>query len=79
MIFGDVASAGGTNGTVPWRMATEQFVPFASVSPSRLLLAPGQSRTVTVSATTPSSPGDSAGSIVLRSRLRLRRIDLRFR
>ena len=69
VIFGDIAAqpVGGTNGTVPWRMATEQFVPFAAVSPSRLLLAPGQSRTVTVSATTPSSPGDSAGSIVLRS------------
>ncbi len=67
VIFGDVKSSGGTNGTVPWRMATERFVPFASVSPSRLLLAPGESRTVTVSATTPSSPGDSAGSVVLRS------------
>ncbi len=67
VIFGDVKSSGGTNGTVPWRMATERFVPFASVFPSRLLLAPGQSRTVTVSATTPSSPGDAAGSIVLRS------------
>ena len=67
VIFGDVAAVHGTNGTVPWRMATEQFVPFASVFPSRVLLAPGQSRTMTVSATTPSSPGDSAGSIVLRS------------
>jgi hypothetical protein len=67
VIFGDVKSSGGTNGTVPWRMATERFVPFASVFPSRLLLAPGQSRAVTVSATTPSSPGDAAGSIVLRS------------
>ena len=48
-------------------MATQQFVPFGSVSRRSLLLGPGQSQTVTVSATTPSSPGDAAGSIVLTS------------
>ena len=42
-------SAGGTNGTVPWQVSTQQFVPFASVSPSHLVLAPGQSQTVWVS------------------------------
>jgi hypothetical protein len=67
VIFGDVASSGGTNGTIPWRVETEQFVPFGSVEPSFLKLAPGQSETVTVSATTPSSPSDQAGSIVLTS------------
>ena len=69
VIFGDVASLGGTNGTIPWRVATERFVPFGSVSPSAVLLGAGQSRTVTVSATTPSSPGDAAGSIVISSNL----------
>jgi len=67
VIFGDVASVGGTNGTVPWQVKTEQFGPFGTVQPSFLVLAPGQSRTVAVSATTPSSPGDMAGSIVLTS------------
>jgi Subtilase family len=67
VIFGDAMAAGGTNGAVPWRVATQRFVPFGSVFPPDVILAPGQSRTVTVRATTPSSPGDSAGSIVLTS------------
>jgi Peptidase inhibitor I9 len=69
VIFGDVASDGGTNGAVPWRIATEHAVSFGSVSPSTAVLAPGQSRTFTISATTPSSPGDSNGSILVRSLL----------
>lgn len=67
VVFGDVASLGGTNGTVPWQVETETFAPFASIRPSALVLGPGQSGTVTVSATTPQSAGDTAGSIVLAS------------
>ena len=54
-------------GTVLWRAATQQFVPFGSVQPPILALGPGQSQNVHVSATTPSSPGDAAGSVVLFS------------
>ena len=71
VIFGDVKAVGGTNGTVPWQVSTERFAPFGSVSPSTLVLGAGQSRTVTVSATTPAKPGDTAGSVVLRSNLGL--------
>ena len=67
VIFGDVASSGGTNGAIPWQVSTQKFVPFASVWPSVLFLGPGQSETVRVSATTPNTPGDSSGSIVLTS------------
>ena len=69
VIFGDVAADGGTSGTIPWRVATQQFVPFGAVSPSKVDLTSGQSKTVTVTATTPAQPGDSAGSILLTSNL----------
>jgi hypothetical protein len=67
VLFGDVASDDGTNGTVGWQVSTEKFASFGSVSPSSLALAPGQAKTVTVTATTPSSPGDADGSIVFTS------------
>ena len=67
VIFGDVAADGGTNGVVPWRVATEDFVTFASISPHVVVLAPGQSIPITVRAYTPSSPGDLDASITFRS------------
>jgi hypothetical protein len=67
VIFGIVATGGGTNGVVPWKVSTQKFVPFASVSPGVLTLAPGQSQALQVSVTTPRAPGDSSGSIVLTS------------
>jgi hypothetical protein len=71
VLFGDVAADGGTNGTVGWQIATQQYASFGSASPSSVLLAPGGSRTVTVSATTPSSPGDATGSFDFISNLGL--------
>ena len=67
VIFCDVQATGGTNGTIPWQVSTERFVPFGSVSPAVFILNPGQSRTLQVTAATPSTPGDSSGSIVLTS------------
>jgi hypothetical protein len=65
VIFGNVASAGGTNGVVPWEVSTQQHVPFGSVSPTSVTLAPGQSHTVNVSANDPSGAGDASGAVVL--------------
>jgi len=67
IIMDILKSSGGTNGTIPWQVSTQQFVPFGSVSPSSFFLAPGQSQTLQVTASTPSAPGDAAGSIVLSS------------
>ncbi|MGH9125825.1 MAG: S8 family peptidase [Acidimicrobiales bacterium] len=65
VIYGDVAADGGTNGTIPWRVATETYTPFAQAAPGAMVLTPGQSQTVTVYATTPATPGDTSASIVL--------------
>jgi Subtilase family len=67
VIMDILESNGGTNGTIPWQVSTQQFAPFGDVSPSAFSLAPGKSQTIVVSATTPSTPGDAAGSIVLTS------------
>ncbi len=69
VIFGDTKANGGTNGTVPWRVATEQYAPFGSVTPSSLHLTPGQTGSVKFSVRTPSEPGDAAGSLVISSGL----------
>ncbi len=67
VIFGDVAADNGTNGAVPWQVSTQKFVPFGWVSPHAIVLLPGQSSTVHVHAETSATPGDTSGSIVVRS------------
>jgi len=57
----------GTTGTVLWQVAAQQDVPFGTVSPSQVTLAPGQQATVTVSASAPAAPGDASGSIVVQT------------
>src|SRR6185312_7575758 len=50
--------------SVPWKVATQSFVPFGEVYPSKLVLEPGASATVYVGAQTPDQAGDASGSIV---------------
>jgi hypothetical protein len=57
----------GTTGTVRWQVGAQRYVPFGTVSPCRVILAPGQHATVTVHASAPVTPGDVSGSIVVQS------------
>ncbi|HEY0807397.1 MAG TPA: hypothetical protein VGD84_20195, partial [Pseudonocardiaceae bacterium] len=67
VIFGRDSKAGGTVGAVQFRENTQNTTGFGTVSPAVLHLAPGQTGTATVTATTPSQPGDGSGSVVLNA------------
>jgi hypothetical protein len=58
---------GGTTGPVLFGASVASFTSFGSVSPSLLILGPGQSAQATVSVKTPKTPGDTAGALVIRS------------
>jgi hypothetical protein len=64
-IYSRESAAGGTTGPVLFGASVARYTTFGSVSPSRLTLAPGQSATLTLTETTPSSPGDTSGSLLL--------------
>jgi hypothetical protein len=66
VIFSLAAASGGTNGVVPWRVATQTFVPFGITTPL-LVLGPGQSKTAQLHVALPRTPGDTSGSIVVSS------------
>jgi hypothetical protein len=65
VIFGNAAH--GTNGKVLFGASVSRSVPFGSVTPSSLTLAPGASARVKVSAVVPAGAGDTSGSVVLDS------------
>jgi hypothetical protein len=64
VVFSNAAKAGGTAGTVQFGASVSPAQPFGTVSPSKLVLAPGASGVVHVSAKVPAGAGDSSGSVV---------------
>ena len=64
VIFSDTAKAGGTAGAVRFGASVSAARGFGTVSPSKLVLAPGASGVVHVSAQVPAGAGDSSGSLV---------------
>ncbi len=66
-VWSRVSTAGGTTGPVKFGAAVANYTTFGHVSPQTLTLAAGQSAPVQLSVSTPSIPGDAAGSIVLSS------------
>jgi subtilisin family serine protease len=58
---------GGTTGPVHYAFSSAVWAHFGKLSASSLTIGPGASKSFTLSVATPSSPGDTAGSIVLTS------------
>jgi hypothetical protein len=52
-------------GPVSFQANVAQYTTFGTVSPSSISLRPGQTSDVTLDVTTPSTPGDSSGAIVV--------------
>ena len=66
-IYSRDSKDGGTTGPVVVGASSAKYTKFGSVSPSSVRLAPGQSAPVRLTVSTPSSPGDAAGSILASS------------
>ncbi len=59
--------AGSQAGTAQFQASTATWQPFGTLSARSLTLAPGTSGSFTLTAPTPSEPGDQSGSILLHS------------
>lgn len=64
LIYGRRAASGFT-GLVSYRFTTTRYAPFGTVTPGSLVLAPGQSGLLRISATTPARPGDQVAAVEL--------------
>jgi subtilisin family serine protease len=63
-VWSNTGAEGGTTGPVQFGASVAKYQTFGSVSPASLTLTPGQSSPVTLSFTTPTTPGDEAASLV---------------
>jgi hypothetical protein len=66
-IWSNTSDNGGTTGPVLFGAAVAKYASFGQVTPQSLTLAPGQFQQVTLNVSTPSTPGDVSGAIVLNS------------
>jgi hypothetical protein len=66
-VYSRDSTDGGTTGPVVIGASSARYTSFGSVTPSSVHLAPGQSVPVQLNVSTPSSPGDAAGSIQVSS------------
>ncbi|HLK45597.1 MAG TPA: S8 family serine peptidase, partial [Acidimicrobiales bacterium] len=64
---GDAAGETGTTGPVPYTFTSSRWRGVGSAAPSVLSIGPGATRSITFRSTLPSTAGDSASSIVLRT------------
>ena len=65
----DGATSGGigTSGTIQWQAVTSEFAPAGTISPSTLKIAHGSTAAAKFTAKSPTTSGDTAQSIVLRT------------
>jgi hypothetical protein len=67
-IYSRDSADGGTTGPVVFGASVAAYTQFGSVHPSTLVLGPGQSAPVTLTVAVPTTPGDSAGALLLSAR-----------
>jgi hypothetical protein len=68
VVYAPDSSEGGFIGSMLLNAAVARYTSFGSVSPHTLHLFPGQSAAVTLRVSTPASPGDTAGAIIVSDR-----------
>ena len=66
-IYSRDSADGGTTGPVVFAASSASYKSFGSITRSSVTLAPGQSANVRLNVSTPSTPGDTSGAILLSS------------